>query len=74
MSMPDFIMYAVLKDGIVINCGFGDKEKTISPITNECYEEKNGFHFIPMTVENSPAEIGMVYNNNKFYFEGETNA
>ena len=66
-------MYAVLKNNTVVDCGFGDTDNVISPMSQQTYKAKDDFQLIKMTIENSPAELGMVYNNNKFYFEGEKN-
>jgi hypothetical protein len=72
MDMPDFAMYAVLENNTVIDCGFDANGIIQSPLTQKLYD--NNYQFIAMTIENSPAEIGMKYKENKFYFEGEINA
>jgi len=73
MTLPDNILYAVLNNDIVIDCGFGDTNNVVSPLSQQTYLS-NDYQFVLMTMDNSPAEIGMKYKNNKFYFEGETNA
>lgn len=63
-------MYAIVCNQIVIDCGFGD-EIIQSPLTKKNYTKNDEYQFVAMTIENSPASIGMKYNGNKFYFEGE---
>ena len=74
-NFPDFIMYAVTKKNIVVDCGFGNEDLVKSALNNNAEFDKNeGYNFIPMTLENSPAEIGMVYDGEKFYFKETINA
>jgi hypothetical protein len=73
MTMPDFILYAVLKNNTVVDCGIGDNKEVLSLMSQQNYKAKDGFEFVEMTIQNSPAELGMIYNNNKFYFERKTN-
>jgi hypothetical protein len=68
MTLPDDILYAVLSDNIVVDCGFGDADKVVSPLSRQTYSN-NEYEFVLMTIENSPAEIGMSYFNNKFLFK-----
>lgn len=70
MDKPDFPMYAIVYNQIVIDCGFGD-EVIQSPLTKKTYIKNNNYQFVAMTTENSPAGVGMRYDGNKFYFEGE---
>jgi hypothetical protein len=75
MDKPDFPMYAVLKENVVIDCGFGNTETVYSANTamKEPYQKSDGFYFVEMTLENSPASFGMTYDGSKFYFKGENN-
>ena len=73
MTLPDNILYAVIESDIVVDCGFGDASKIVSPLSQRTYSS-NDYQFVLMTMDNSPAQVGMKYKNNKFYFEGETNA
>ena len=68
MTLPDNILYAVLSNNIVIDCGFGDIDNVTSPMSQQSYSNKE-YEFVLMTIENSPAEIGMSYFNNKFLFK-----
>ena len=74
-DFPDFALYAVLKNNIVIDCGVGDIEKIVTSLHNnkQVYSKQDGFEFVQMTLDNSPATIGMKYNGKQFYYEGETN-
>jgi hypothetical protein len=69
-TFPDFNMYAIIKDGIVISCGFGKSElEIIDFATKQLYNNSNGeFQFVKMTPENSPVEIGMKYKKNQFNY------
>lgn len=68
-------MYAILKNNIVVNCGFKNNDVFISAMDGKTeYTEKEGYAFIPMTLDNSPAEIGMSYNGKNFYFKETINA
>jgi hypothetical protein len=68
MTLPDNILYAVLNNNIVIDCGFGDADNVVSPLSQQSYSKKE-YEFVLMTIENSPAETGMSYFNNKFLFK-----
>jgi hypothetical protein len=68
MTLPDNILYAVLSNNIVVDCGFGNTDNVVSPLSQQSYSSNN-YEFVLMTIENSPAEIGMVYFNNKFLFK-----
>jgi hypothetical protein len=68
MILSNNIFYAVLDNNIVIDCGFGDANNVVSPLSQQSYSN-NDYEFVLMTIENSPAEIGMVYFNNKFLFK-----
>lgn len=68
MTLPDNIFYAVLNNNIVVDCGFGDADNVVSPLSQQSYSS-NDYEFVLMTIENSPAEIGMVYFDNKFLFK-----
>lgn len=74
-DFPDFDLYAILKNNIVVDCGTGNTEKVIASLqsSNRTYSKQDGFEFVVMTLENSPAFVGMKYNGKQFYFEGETN-
>jgi hypothetical protein len=73
--MPDYLLFAVMENNIVIDCCFDNDGKMISPLSKKEYKS-DSITFIPMTLDNSPAEIGMSYDNtsNKFYLEGVNNA
>lgn len=74
-DLPNFLMYSILKNNIVINFGFKNNDVFISAMDNKTeYTEKEGYTFIPMTLENSPSEIGMSYNGKNFYFKEIVNA
>jgi len=68
MTLPNNILYAVLDNNIVVDCGFGDTDRVVSPLSQQSYSS-NDYEFVLMTMENSPAEIGMVHFNNKFLFK-----
>lgn len=61
-------MFAVLKDNIVVDCAFLVNGIYGAPMSKKIYEEKDGFSFIEMTIENTPAFLGSIYDkiNNKF--------
>jgi hypothetical protein len=69
-TFPDFNMYAVLKNNIVISCGFGkSKLEIVDFLSKQLYNNSNGeFQFVQMTPDNSPAEIGMKYNGTNFTY------
>jgi len=70
-DMPDFPFFAVIKDNTVIGCGIHNADNKIQdPIQKTVYDNSD-LIFVPMTLENSPASIGMKYDtiNNKFYME-----
>lgn len=62
-------MFAILKDGIVIDCGFSNGEAVVTaqPPHERVYEE--GYCFVQMTLENSPAQFGQKFNGKTFYFD-----
>lgn len=61
-------MWALLNDKkIVIACITPDKTE------EEAIQIANGMEIIRMTLENTPAYIGAVYRDGKFYLEGENN-
>lgn len=68
--------YAVVdKDNIVIDCGFDGGDIIISAIdTTISYPKNQEYNFIEMTLENSPAYVGMKYMDNQFVFEEKINA
>lgn len=59
-TYPNFKMFAVLKDSIVIDCGFGDVDEVASPLTKKTYDDKN-YTLIQVTEKNSPFIIGSIY-------------
>lgn len=74
-DFPDNPMYAVLKDDTVISCGFFVDGVCRSVFNSETtFKDSDGYTFVEMTIDNSPAQINMKYDGNKFYFEGEKNA
>lgn len=73
MKTPSYPMFAVMRNNYVIDCAFEDGEQVVSPLTKTIYKLDEDYKLIKMTVYNSPAEIGMKYDGNKFYFEGVTN-
>jgi hypothetical protein len=74
-NFPDNPMYAVLKNNTVVSCGFFIDNVCRSAFNPEVsFKDSDGFTFVKMTLDNSPAGINMKYNGNKFYFEGEENA
>ena len=69
MTKPDVTMYAILKNNIVIDFGWADSNKAYSILTSkDAYELNNEIQLIEMTIENSPAEINMKYNGQKFFY------
>lgn len=49
-NKPSYNMYAIIDNGIVIDCGFGyDTEYLISPITKNEYIKNNTYKFIQCT-------------------------
>lgn len=68
-NLPDCIMYAIVSNSIVIDCAIEIDNQIVSPLTKKTYIKDNNFQFVQMTLENSPAEVGMLYKNNKFIKE-----
>jgi hypothetical protein len=69
--VPDFPFFAVVENDIVIGCGFYNADNKIQDPVKKTIYDSNDLTFVPMTLENSPASIGMKYDtiNNKFYME-----
>lgn len=59
-TYPSSKMFAVLKDNIVIDCGFGDVNEVTSPLTTKIYDNKN-YILIEVTEKNSPFFMGSIY-------------
>lgn len=72
-DMPNFIMYAIVYNEYVIDCGFGNNEECKAAMSDKVYSSKDGYTFIPMTLDNSPAAIGMFYNGNTFEWRNNAN-
>jgi hypothetical protein len=67
-TFPDFNMYAVLKDNIVIDVGFGINEFSLVDYNSKPIINTGDFVYVQMTPENSPAETGMKYNGKTFSY------
>jgi hypothetical protein len=65
---PNFNMYAVLKDDIIVNIGFGININFLIDFNSNPILNSEQFEFIQMTPENSPAELGMKYNGKTFSY------
>lgn len=66
--MPiDYKMYAILKDGYVIDLAFNNNKLITSPMTFNTYSLEE-HEIVEMTLENSPAKIGSFYNGKTFEY------
>ena len=74
-DMQDFLLFAVIENDIVIDCSFDNDGKMVSPFSKKEYQSDTAT-FITMTLDNSPAGIGMSYDkiNNVFFMKGIENA
>lgn len=62
MSKPLNPLFAVIKDGIVVDCGWKQDNKVYDARSqNIVYEEKDGYVFVEVTEKNSPFYIGTEY-------------
>lgn len=61
-------MYAVLKDNIIVDIGFGVDESTLVNYLSKPIINTGEFVYVQMTPENSPAELGMKYNGKTFSY------
>jgi hypothetical protein len=64
-------MYAIIEDGTVVNAGFKKDDTITGLFTGKEYKLKNDgtYVFVKMTLDNSPAVVGMCYNGTNFYFK-----
>lgn len=61
-------MYAVLKDNVVINVGFGINESNLVDYNSEPIIDTGNFVYVQMNPDNSPASMGMKYNGKTFSY------
>lgn len=68
--------YAIVNSNhTVVDCGFDGGDIIISAIKTDVNYPKTGeYTLVEMTLENSPAQLGMKYTDNKFIFEENINA
>lgn len=58
-NFPDFNMYAVIDNGVVIDCGFGySTESIISPLSKKEYKNSETYKFILCDSEAGQFQIG----------------
>ncbi len=58
---PDFLLFAVIKNGYVVDGGFGGKDgvvHSIIPPNTKTYSKEDGYEFILMDKENHFVSIG----------------
>lgn len=62
MSKPKYPLYAVIKDDIVVNCGWMMGENVIAANDySKTYLKEDGFKFVEVNEENNFFYIGMEY-------------
>lgn len=61
-------MYAVLKNDIIVNIGFGVDVNCLIDFNSNPILNLEEFDFVQMTQDNSPAELGMKYNGKTFSY------
>lgn len=63
---PEYSLFAVIKDGYVIDGGFGGKDGiiySIMPPNTKTYKNEDGYEFMLMTEENKFVSIGTHIND-----------
>ncbi len=65
-TFPDFNMYAVLENNIVVNVAFGYDENNLFNHLGKSIQLDNSIKLVKMTKENSPAVIGYEYDGQRF--------
>lgn len=53
-------MYAVIKDNIIIDVGFGTKD-SVNNLNNSVNYTSNEYTLIEVTEKNSPMQLGQIY-------------
>jgi hypothetical protein len=62
MTKPNYPLFAVVHNNVVIDCGWKYEDKIISARNqNIIYEKENNYIFIEVTENNSPFYIGQEY-------------
>ena len=67
-TFPNFNMYAVLKNNIVVSVGFGVNTNSLVDFNSNPILSLDEFDFVQMTPDNSPANLGMQYNGKTFSY------
>jgi hypothetical protein len=53
-------MYAVIKDNIIIDVGFGTKD-SVNNLNNSINYTSNEYTLVEVTEKNSPMQLGQIY-------------